>query len=149
MTFLLILALIGGMSLSVQAAINGRLGAQVGVLASAWLTFTVGAVISLLLILFFEPAHSQTLLTVPKWQLTGALFGVVYMVVMVAAVPRLGVTIATVATILGQMIMSLLIDSQGWLHNAAIELNPWRLAAMVATALALVCIYLANKESDQ
>jgi transporter family-2 protein len=69
------------------------------------------------------------------------------MIVMVAAVPKVGVAIATVATILGQMIMSLIIDSQGWLGNARIELNYWRVAAMVCIAGALVCIYLANRSS--
>lgn len=145
MILLMILALLGGMALSVQAAVNGKLGAQVGVIHSALLTFVTGMIVTALLIFFFEPAHQATLLSVPKWQLTGALFGVVYMIAMVAAVPRLGVTVATVATIFGQMTMSLMIDTQGWLHNTAIELNYWRVAAMAATALALVCIYRANQ----
>ncbi len=38
-TIVIILALCGGALLSVQAAINGRLGSQVGVLRSAFLTF--------------------------------------------------------------------------------------------------------------
>jgi transporter family-2 protein len=71
------------------------------------------------------------------------------MVVMVASVPRIGVAIATVATILGQMIMSLVIDTQGWLGNTPIELNYWRVAAMLSIAGALVCIYLSNKKQEQ
>ncbi|GAL15831.1 hypothetical protein JCM19233_6853 [Vibrio astriarenae] len=54
------------------------------------------------MIFFFEPSYDANLLTVPKWQLAGALFGIVYMIVMVAAVPKVGVAIATVATILGR-----------------------------------------------
>ena len=82
---LLVLVVAAGAVLSVQAAINGRLGQAVGVLRSSLLTFVVGAVSTGLLILFFEPAHAVSLLDVPKWQLTGALFGVVYMMVMVGA----------------------------------------------------------------
>ncbi|HIF9093370.1 TPA: DMT family transporter [Photobacterium damselae] len=63
------------------------------------------------------------------------------MIVMVAAVPKVGVAIATIATILGQMIMSLIIVTQGWLGNAPIELNYWRIAAFV-------CIYLANGQAQ-
>ncbi|SHG85801.1 DMT family transporter [Ferrimonas marina] len=146
MTLIILLAVASGMALSAQAAINGRLGARVGVIESALLTFAMGTVITGLLIFFFEPSYDATLLTVPKWQLAGALFGIVYMIVMVAAVPKVGVTIATVATILGQMSMSLVIDTLGWLGNAPIELNYWRLAAMACIALALVCIYLANQQ---
>ncbi len=51
MTILMILlAVIGGALLSVQAAINGQLGAKVGVFRSAFLTFSVGALITALLI---------------------------------------------------------------------------------------------------
>ena len=68
-TIVIILALCGGALLSVQAAINGRLGSQVGVLRSAFLTFATGALVTGLLILFFAPATSVNLLQVPKWQL--------------------------------------------------------------------------------
>lgn len=146
MILIVLLAITSGMALSAQAAINGQLGAKVGVIESSLLTFSMGTVITGLLIFFFEPAHEATLLSVPKWQLAGALFGIVYMMVMVAAVPRVGVAIATIATILGQMLMSLVIDTQGWLGNSPIELNYWRVAAMVCIAAALVCIYLANRK---
>ncbi|MFH0287146.1 DMT family transporter [Vibrio owensii] len=149
MVLVILLAIISGMALSAQAAINGKLGAKVGVIQSSFLTFGVGTIVTALLIFFFEPAQSATLLSVPKWQLTGALFGIVYMVVMVASVPKIGVAIATVATILGQMIMSLVIDTQGWLGNTPIELNYWRFAAMLSIAGALVCIYLSNKKQEQ
>ncbi|WP_394245304.1 DMT family transporter [Vibrio astriarenae] len=148
MIFIILLAVVSGMALSAQAAINGKLGARVGVIESALLTFTMGTVITGLLIFFFEPSYDANLLTVPKWQLAGALFGIVYMIVMVAAVPKVGVAIATVATILGQMVMSLIIDTQGWLGNAPIELNYWRVAAMVCIASALLCIYLANSQTE-
>ncbi|MDI3272059.1 DMT family transporter [Pseudomonas sp. AL03] len=130
-----------GAVLSVQAAINGRLGETVGVLRSSLLTFVVGAVTTGLLIVFFEPAHAVSLLDVPKWQLSGALFGVVYMMVMVGAVPRVG---TAVAAIVGQLGMGMLIDNFGWLGNPAIELSSSRMLAMVCLALALVFMYRSS-----
>lgn len=50
-TLIIILALCGGALLSIQAAINGRLGSQ-WVLRSAFLTFATGALVTGLLILF-------------------------------------------------------------------------------------------------
>ena len=93
--FIFLVLLVGGAALAAQSSINGRLGANVGVLESAWLTFASGALVTFLLMFFFEPAHSETLFTVPKWQLIGALFGVVYMLVIVFAVPRVGTAAAT------------------------------------------------------
>lgn len=141
---LLILVVAAGAVLSIQAAINGRLGEAVGVLRSSLLTFVVGAVISALLILFFEPAHSTSLLDVPKWQLGGAFFGVIYMIVMVGAVPRVGTAVATVAVIVGQLGMSMLIDNFGWLGNPAIELSSSRILAMACLGLALVFMYRSS-----
>ncbi|MBC7002993.1 DMT family transporter [Photobacterium sp. BZF1] len=148
MIIFVLLAILSGIALSAQAAINGQLGVKVGVIRSSLLTFTVGTVVTALLIFFFEPSYDATLLTVPKWQLTGALFGIVYMVVMVAAVPKIGVAVATVATIFGQMTMSLFIDTAGLLGNEPIALNYWRFAAMLCIAAALVCIFMANRSPE-
>ncbi|WLH14601.1 DMT family transporter [Pseudomonas hefeiensis] len=141
---LLLLVVVAGAVLSVQAAINGRLGQTVGVLRSSLLTFVVGTVVTGLLIVFFEPAHAVSLLDVPKWQLGGALFGVVYMMVMVGAVPRVGTAVATVAVILGQLAMGMLIDNFGWLGNPAIDLSGSRVLAMACLALALVFMYRSS-----
>ena len=141
---MLLVVVISGAVLCAQSAINGRLGANVGVLESAWLTFTLGALLSFLWAFFVEPSHALTLFNVPRWQVTGAFFGVVYMLVIVFAVPRVGTAVATVAVISGQLLMSLLIDNFGWLGNPVLPLGAARLAAMALLALALFLIYRSN-----
>lgn len=145
MILIIILAIASGMALSTQAAINGQLGEKIGIVKTALITFGIATAITALLILFFEPVYESNLLTVPKWQLTGAFFGILYLIVMVASVPRVGIAVATVSTIFGQMMMSILIDTQGWLGNAPIALNSWRIAAMICIAIALFFIYKANQ----
>ena len=142
---MIILSVVGGALLSVQAAINGQLGSKVGVFRSAFLTFSVGALITALLIFFFETKHAVTLLEVPKWQLLGALLGVPYIVIMVLAVQRIGTAVATVAVIFGQLAMSMLIDNFGWLHNEAIPFSTTRLGAVVCLGIALWFIYSGSK----
>ena len=146
---MIVLAVIGGATLSVQAALNGRLGSNVGVFKSAFLTFSVGAVVTALLIFFFEPNHAVTLMDVPKWQLLGALCGVPYIVIMVVAVQRIGTAVATVAVIFGQLSMSVLIDNFGWLGNEAISLSGSRISALVCLAVALYFIYSSNKPKSK
>ncbi|MES3598677.1 DMT family transporter [Enterobacter hormaechei] len=142
---MIMLAVIGGATLSVQAAINGQLGSRVGVFKSAFLTFSVGALVTALLIFFFEPKQAVSVMDVPKWQLLGALCGVPYIVVMVLAVQRIGTAVATVAVILGQLAMSMLIDNFGWLNNEAIPFSTSRLAAVICLGIALYFIYSSNK----
>lgn len=47
---MIILAVVGGAVLSMQAAIGGKLGSNVGVFRSAFLTFSTGALVTALLI---------------------------------------------------------------------------------------------------
>ena len=145
---MMLLAVLGGATLSVQAAINGRLGSQVGVLKSAFLTFSVGALVTALLIFYFEPVQAITLLDVPKWQLMGAMLGVPYIVIMVVAVQRIGTGIATVAVIFGQLAMSMLIDHFGWLGNTPIHFTYTRLGAVICLGIALYFIYSSSKATS-
>lgn len=146
MTILMILlTIVGGALLSVQAAINGQLGSKVGVFRSAFLTFSVGALITALLIFYFEPRQAVTLLDVPKWQLLGAMCGVPYIIIMVLAVQRIGTALATIAVIFGQLLMSMLIDHFGWLGNAVLPFSTYRLGALMFLGLALYLIYSSNK----
>lgn len=142
---MIILAVVGGAMLSIQAAINSQLGSKVGVFKSAFLTFSIGALVTGLLIFFFEPKHSLTLMDVPKWQLLGAMFGVPYIVIMVLAVQRIGAAIATVAVIFGQLTMSMLIDNFGWLGNESIPFSMSRLGAIICLGIALFFIYSSSK----
>ena len=98
-----------------------------------------------LLIFYFEPVQTVTLLDVPKWQLMGAMLGVPYIVIMVVAVQRIGTGIATVAVIFGQLAMSMLIDHFGWLGNASIHFTYTRLGAVVCLGIALYFIYSSSK----
>lgn len=112
---------------------------------SAFLTFSIGALLTALLIFFFEPRHDITLLDVPKWQLLGALMGVPYIIIMVLAVQKIGTATATIAVIFGQLLMGMLIDSFGWLGNAQIPFSYYRLGAVVCLGVALYFIYQSNK----
>jgi len=150
MTIIMVmLAVIGGATLSIQAAINGQLGCKVGVFRCAFLTFSLGALVTGLLIFYFEPTHAVTLLEVPKWQLLGAMCGVPYIVIMVFAVQKIGTAVATVAVILGQVLMSMLIDNFGWFGNDAIVFSPSRLAAVICLGVALYYIYASNQVTSE
>jgi transporter family-2 protein len=146
-TFLMILlAIAGGALLSAQAAVNGRLASTQGAIRATFLTFLVGTAFSAILVIFFEPAHRIGLFDVQKWQLTGSLLGLAYVLTMVFAVQRIGTATATIAVILGQLSMSILIDSFGWLGNKPIAFSYQRLLAACLLAAALWFIYSGSEE---
>lgn len=141
---MLVVVVLSGAVLCAQSAINGGLGSRVGVLESAWLTFTLGALVMFIISFYTEPHHALNLLTAPRWQVTGSFFGVIYMIVIVFAMPRVGTAAATVSVISGQLLMSLLIDNFGWLGNHVIPLGSSRIGAVVLLAVALALIYKSN-----
>ena len=84
------------------------------------------------------------MLSVPTWQLSGALFGTFSMVAIVIGVPRIGTAATIVAVIAGQIIMGLLVDHFGWFGNTQLRLDEKRMAAIALIAGALYLIYLSN-----
>ncbi|MOA66841.1 hypothetical protein D3C78_1937460 [compost metagenome] len=56
----------------------------------------------------------------------------------------MGTAVATVAVIVGQLGMGMLIDNFGWLGNPPIELSGSRVLAMVLLGLALVFMYRSS-----
>lgn len=145
---MLLVVIFGGAVLCAQSSINGRLGSEVGVFESSWLTFVMGTLVSFLIAFFFEPNYSLNLFTAPRWQLTGAFFGVAYMLIVVFAMPRLGAAATTVAVISGQLVMSLLIDNFGWFNNTVITMDGSRIATLLLLAIALFCIYKSSATAN-
>lgn len=143
------LSVIAGALLSVQAAVNSQLGSVVGTFRSAFLTFSVGALVTAMLIYLFEPRYAVTLMDVPKWQLIGAMFGVPYVAIMAFSVQRIGAAVATVAVITGQVTMSIMIDTFGWFGNQVIPFSITRFLAVVCLVIALYFIYTSNAAKNK
>ncbi len=84
------LALIAGMSLSLEAAIGGALGENIGELESTYFIFIIGAMATFLIALFFGKGDIKQITNVPKWQLIGGILGVVYLAFLIISVNLVG-----------------------------------------------------------
>nr|WP_269430617.1 DMT family transporter [Paenibacillus dauci] len=133
-------AMIAGMSLSIEAAIGGALGQHVGELESTYYIFIIGAMATFLVTLFFGKGDLRQILTVPKWNLTGGLLGVVYLALLVISVTLMGVGVSVTAVIVGQIIMSILIEHFGLLGSPRIAFNRNRLIAVVLLMISFVLV---------
>jgi bacterial/archaeal transporter family-2 protein len=110
MFFYLLLAIIGGTCIGLQAGINGVLGKRIGVIETSFVSFFIGTIILLLLVIFAGKGNILNVTNVPKWQLLGGALGVAYVSIMVAIVPKIGVASAITAVIVGQLIISVTLD---------------------------------------
>nr|WP_089973379.1 DMT family transporter [Lihuaxuella thermophila] len=135
--FMLLLALLAGVGVGLQAGVNGSLGKRVGTLEGALISFAVGTLALVLVNIFFGRGDILSVFSAPKWQLTGGLLGALYVFIMVLIVPRIGVAASLVGVIAGQLLISVIIDHFGWMGGRQIPVDANRLAGIALLAVAL------------
>lgn len=136
-----LLAVIAGISIGAQAGINGGLGKKIGVIEGAFVSFAIGTLILLLFTIFFGKGNLLNIFSVSKWQLTGGLLGAIYVLIMVLAVPKVGVATTIVSVIVGQVLMSLVIDNFGFFGGRQIPFDWHRGLAVILLGMSLFLIY--------
>lgn len=137
----ILLALIGGIFLPLQALINARLASEVtSSVWAAFISFTTGTIIlAIYLAVSRTPAPNlHQLTTLPVWMFSGGLLGAFFVVMTTMTVPRLGAAALISLIILGQMASSLLLDNFGFLQdNHAVSLE-----RLIGAGLILAGTYL-------
>lgn len=110
--FFVSLALLAGLLQAVQQALNGRVAAVGGPLATTWNNFLVGtiALLAFLAVSFVAQGHIAAL---PRtwWLYLGGLFGMSFIWVASWAVRIHGVLVLGLCTIAGQVVMAELLDA--------------------------------------
>lgn len=136
----LMLVIVAGMGLSVEAGLLGPLGEQVGHYWACLSLFGVEAALTWLLMLFWGPRNPVPFMASPGWQLTGGIWGPLYVIVLTIATPVIGITMLMTAVLAGQVGKSLLIDHFGWFGARRRAVDTRRLIALgfVGAALALI-----------
>lgn len=139
MHFILILIVIAaGMGLSVEAGLLAPLSQNVGKLWATFSIFSVGSVLSFLLMLFFAPRNTPSVFSQPGWTLIGGILGPVYVVILAMVTPQIGIALTMVGVLSGQVGKSLLIDHFGWFGSRRLKINQKRLIALFFIVLAMI-----------
>ena len=126
-TLFILLALIAGILVPVQAALNVKLGKAVGdPMYGAFLAFLVGTLGLLALILFLRVDFGQvyTATSSESWIIwLGGFCGAFFVAALIILTPQLGVALTLGLTIAGQIGFSLLVDHYGWFGLPVQEVN--------------------------
>ena len=143
---LLLMTVLGGAALPVQAGVNARLGREMGSpLIGALISFLVGTVSLILVIVAsraFPNLSAVTFGKIPVWAWVGGIIGAVYVTLALLAAPRLGFALFTAAAIAGQLITSLILDHFGLLGA---ERHPVSLMRLLGVALLVAGIALIRR----
>lgn len=147
--FMILFTLLGGITLSAQSSINGTLSRKAGTIETTFLTFVTGTMFLAIFILFLGKGNVLGILEAPKWQLSAAFLGTMYLLLTVMAVPRIGVIATNISGITGQLVIGMLIDHFGWFGSLAIPFDLKRSAALLFMIIALYFIYKGNKRLSE
>jgi len=139
----LIIAVVAGMMMPTQAAINNKLATYVqSPVLSAFFSFCIG-VLALLLYIIFTGVPLGTLSqakNAPAVSWLGGICGAFFVTAVVISVPRLGIALTFSLLILGQMLITLPIDHFGFLGVPVKEINLPRVAGVILVILGVLLI---------
>ncbi|WP_410497744.1 DMT family transporter [Chitinibacter sp. S2-10] len=144
-SFYALFALVIGLIVPLQAAVNNQLKAVIGgsTLLAALVSFGVG-VLTLLLMCMVSGQKMGGLLSLGKvepWMLIGGVLGAMFVFGTTLIAPKLGAASMMALIIGGQVIASLLFDRFGWLGLPLREVSWPRL---LGAALIIVGVLLVN-----
>jgi transporter family-2 protein len=134
-----------GLMIPVQAAINNQLKGFVGssTLLAAFISFSVGTIaLAAIAAVNRQPWSSLgNLSRVEWWHLTGGLQGAGVVCGCKLMAPRIAGSKITSLCLAGQVVISLVMDHNGWLGLAVREITPTRL---IGAALVVGGVFLVN-----
>jgi transporter family-2 protein len=127
------LAVLAGLAGSVQVAVMGRFGSRVGVLEA--LVFATGVqlllAISILLVVRLGTGGFASAFRAPPWMWAGGVMGLVVVLAITFAQPRIGATATIGILIAGQLVMGAAIDRFGLFGVEQIAISWPRVAGIV------------------
>ena len=140
-----LLMIVAGGVIALQAPINAVLGRSVGTFAAASVSFAIGtlALVAITVLLGGGFGDLGQVGSLSWYYLTGGVLGAIYVTSALATVATLGAGGVTAATITGQLVTAVVADRLGVLGLEQRELSAGRLAGV---ALLAVGTYLVVRE---
>jgi transporter family-2 protein len=102
-----------GAAVALQPSINARLAQKVGLLESACISFAVGTVALLLVLLLSGKGTWKGLSATVWWEWSGGVLGAFFVSVTILAVSRIGTAATMGAAIAAQLLTGLILDHFG------------------------------------
>jgi transporter family-2 protein len=137
--WLVMLAVAGGLAVTLQAQFMGVMTDRIGAIESIFITYGTGGVAIGLVMLAMRGGNLGAWSTVPWYVLTAGLLGLVIVGAIGYTVPRLGLVAALSLFILAQFAMAAVVDHFGLLGA---EVRPLDVSRMVGLAALLIGSWL-------
>lgn len=111
--WVILIGLLGGVAVGLQAPLAGAMGQRVGGTASSFIIHISGAVFSGLWLLVRGGERIREWRSLPWYMLAAGFFGLILYQTISITLPRLGSTMMVVLIIIGQLVLGVIIDHFG------------------------------------
>ena len=140
--FLALALCVGGL-LPVQGSINAHLSKSLNhPLQATFISFFGAIIVIFLLLLALNPPlpSISQLKSTPAFYYSGGIYGVIFVTIILMLAPRIGIANTLVATIIGQLIVSVILDHFGIFGLLRHPVNGFRLLGCVGLMMSLYLI---------
>ena len=145
----LIIALVAGVALATQSAINTQLAKAMSgeAVIATFISFAVGTIV-LFFIAWVKTDLWGNLSAIPSqpwWKLIGGVLGAIVVFTTVLLAPKLGITAMLFFIIVGQLITAATIDHFGLIGMPIREVNITKFIGLIIVAFGLVFYFFGDK----
>lgn len=142
MIWFVIIAFLGGASVSLSRQINGRLALSTSALHASWWNHVVGLALLSVMALIFGGLFTPGIADAPSWAYLGGTVGVVFIALSSWLVAKIGAAQTALLIIAGQMISGVVLD-------IAMGAPGSPLARVIGVALILAGMWLSQRPKRQ
>lgn len=139
--FLILIGLIGGIAIGIQAPLSSLLSQRLGVFESVFIVHIGGAIVALVPLIIYGAKFSLWR-TVPWYAFGAGTFGLLVISVMSYLIPRAGIATSLIILLAGQLLMGTILDHFGLL--GAVQ-RPFDLTRVVGLSVVLAGVWLTVK----
>jgi transporter family-2 protein len=142
LVFLIIIAVIGGVAVTLQGQFMGLMDQGMGTKESVFFTYAGGGLVVALIMLAARGGNLQAWGTVPWYTLTAGVLGLLIVGSIGYTVPRLGLAVAFTVIVAAQFVVAALIDHFGWLGA---DVRPVGLSRLAGVAVLILGVWLITR----
>jgi transporter family-2 protein len=140
--FLILLALLGGIAITLQAQFMGFMDVGMGTRESVFITYASGGLIVTILMLFLRGGNLRAAASLPWYAFMAGLLGLLIVGTIGYTVPRLGLTTALTLVVAAQFVASALIDHFGW-FGAPVRTFEW--SRLIGLGILILGVWLTTR----
>ena len=114
--FYMVLGIVAGICICLEGTLNSLLGRHVGVLKAALAPFSIGLIAVIIMVIVFDKGKGIKIaawMEAPWYSYFGGVLAAIFVALIILIVPKVGITAALTSIIVGQLLMSVILDATG------------------------------------